>query len=160
MSENVVLSNDDYSALLKEDPSYVPPNEGPPYEELPPAAPCTQLSLGLTGMGEIKNTWYGTPYARVRTYQSTEIVVVRGGSSNVSPVHSLGDSVVFEAKRELEFINRHQLIATTIILSFVERNLHHNSNPMVPVILITILTLMVCLYDCTKDLLLISDELT
>ena len=154
LSEKVVLSSDDYSALLKEDPSYVPP-----YEELPSAAPCTQLSLGLTGMGEIKNTWHGTPDARVRAYQNTEIAVVRGRSSNVSPVRSLGDSVVFEAKREPMSINRHQLIATTVVSSFIERNLHRNSNPMVPVILITIPTVTVCLYDCTRDLLLISDEL-
>ena len=153
LSEKVVLSHDDYSSLLNEDPSYVPPNQ-----ELSSATPCTRLSVGLTGMGEL-NTWHGTPDARVRAYQSTETIVLRGESSNVSPVHSLGDNVAIEAKRDPDCINKHQLIATTVISSFIERNLHRDANPMVPVILITTPTTMVCLYDCTKDLLLMSEEL-
>ena len=85
--------------------------------------------------------------------------MLRGKASNVSPVHSLGDNIIIEAKRDSDNINRRQLIATTVISSFIERNLHPHANPMVPVIVITIPTMMVCLYDCTKDLLLMNDAL-
>ena len=55
--------------------------------------------------------------------------------------------------------NVHQLIATMIVASFTEMNLHPDQNPLVPVIMICIPQAKICFYDCKNDLLIISETL-
>ena len=158
ISQRVTLSKDQYDTLMKRDPPYVPPDEEL-LSDTPNVSPCTELAVEYTGIGTL-DTWHGTPDARLRAYQTpSETTVLSGVASNVSPAHSSGDNVIIAAKLDTDNINRQQLISTTVVSSFIERNLHPDANPMVPVILITIPTTQICLYDSTIDLLLISDVL-
>lgn len=71
-----------------------------------------------------------------------------------SPVSTIGDSCIFEAREQF---NVNQLIVTTVISSFIERNLHPHLNPLTPVIMPGGPEAQICLYDCENDVLLLSD---
>ena len=70
---------------------------------------------------------------------------------------TLGDSCIMEAKLSNQF-NINQLIAISVVSSFIERNLHKELNSLTPVIMIGAPTAQICLYDCDQDILLISDK--
>jgi hypothetical protein len=63
-----------------------------------------------------------------------------------------------EGKRELVMLeNIHQLVATSITCAFTAHNLNEELNSMVPTILTNHNSFVVCLYDCCKDYLLLSE---
>jgi len=131
----------------------------------------SRLTSNYIGCGSF-DTWHGSPDARVRgteiichkftddessgsdTYE--EISETASNASNISNVSS-GTTTAIEAK--LESITRHlpQLVSTCVVSSFIENNLHKTLDPMVPCILIDPYRFTVCFYDCTDDLLLISE---
>ena len=65
-----------------------------------------------------------------------------------------------EGKMTSKARNFDQLIATTIVSSFVHHNRFKQSNPMTPSILIDNNDFIVCLYNCKTDVLLISDMIS
>lgn len=71
-----------------------------------------------------------------------------------SPVSTIGDSCIFEAREQFSV---DQLIATTMISSFIECNLHPHLNPLTPVIMLGAPEAQICLYDSENDVLLLSD---
>ena len=80
----------------------------------------------------------------------------------IQPAHAWFNnlSVIVEGKRYTALINTDQLIATTVVTSFIQHNRHPNLNPLIPAIMICVPTAQICFYDCTKDLLLLSDTFT
>ncbi len=89
-------------------------------------------------------------------------------SSNDS-VAGLGSSTssinwtYFEGKRQIEPKHYKKLISTAITSSFTLRNMNRengmeNYNTLTPTVLINKTKFCVCMYDCEKDLLLLSDE--
>lgn len=67
------------------------------------------------------------------------------------------DSIIIEGKRSPVTFNVHQLIATTIVASFTEMNLHLDQNLLIPVIMICVPQAKICFYDCENDLLIMSE---
>ena len=51
-----------------------------------------------------------------------------------------------------------QVVATCVTTSFTERNLHPEKVAMVPTVLIGEHSFRACLYDCEKDILIISSR--
>ena len=47
-----------------------------------------------------------------------------------------------------------------MLSSFIEHNLHPSQNSMVPCLLVNSSTIRVLLFDCVKDILLISDKVS
>ena len=108
------------------------------------------LRLGKKGV-----TWHGYPDARVRIY-NTDVPVLAHELGNKSP----GDSIVVEAKVMEKSLNLVQLVATTVLAAFVEKNVHDELPPIIPTILITPESAKVCIYDVENDYLLISEWFT
>ena len=110
------------------------------------------------GIGS-KETLHGYPDARVRAEQSDIHLITPSvsGDSNPGSPSSIGDSVVVEGKRFSSLFNTDQLIATNVVISFTEHNRHPDFNPLVPAIMICVPTAQICFYDCTKDILLLSN---
>jgi len=55
-------------------------------------------------------------------------------------------------------LNKQQLIATTITSSFIERGRHQGLSPLVPIVMLHVPKAIICMYDCTQDILLLSEE--
>ena len=106
-----------------------------------------------------RTTWHGYPDARVRAFNSdTNLLKVSSvDQAENSPVSTIGDSCVLEAKIGIEQFNVNQLIATSVICSFIECNLHPHLNPLTPVIMLGVPEGQICLYDSESDVLLLSD---
>ena len=66
-----------------------------------------------------------------------------------------GKTATIEAKVRSKSANLSQMVATCVVASFTEKNLHPSKSAMVPTILIDEHKCRVCLYDCDKDILLI-----
>ena len=66
--------------------------------------------------------------------------------------------LVVEGKLTDQQFNTNQLIATCVISTFIEWNLHSNLTSMSPVIMLGPSTLQICLYDCVQDVLLLSNK--
>ena len=69
-----------------------------------------------------------------------------------------GDSIVVEVETTFKQQDISQLIVLGIISSFTEHKLHPTLNSMVPSLLINSSTIVVCLYDCTSDILLLTEQ--
>ena len=130
------------------------------------------VDYGDLGMGT-HLMWHGTPDGRVRG----EVNLIAGGDideedvpddssdsdvpddssdSNVGSVSSDGKPTTIEAKRSSRAVHLSQVVATCVVAAFVEKNVHPTKSAMVPTILIDEHCCRVCLYDCNKDILLIS----
>ena len=124
--------------------------------------PPSNVKCANLGMGTI-STWHGTPDLRVRSEaQGVEFVCldVEEGEHNVAAAdsddESDGQTTTFEGKIPFNSVNLQQAIATCVVSSFTERNRHPGKLPIVPTILIDPNFLRVILYDCEKDILLVS----
>jgi len=111
------------------------------------------VRTGNTGI-RMPNTWHGHPDAMIRTSKYSSTNLVNYGNGSLSP----GNSVLFEAK--MEKINVAQLIGTCIISSFTEHNLHPSLNPLKPAIMWWDPNAVICIYDCQRDILLLTDPIT
>jgi hypothetical protein len=132
-------------------------------------------------MGSL-TTWHGTPDIRVRGVEfvvkdvserekndiETEMCDSGGettsdGGSNPEMCDSGGEttsdggSTPIEVKYSYMASNLPQTIATCVISSFTERSLHPHKQIVVPTILMAREQFRVCLYDCERDVLLISE---
>ena len=127
--------------------------------------PPSNVNCANLGMGSI-STWHGTPDLRVRS-EGVEFVCqdVEEGEDNVaaadsddesSSQSSDGQTTNFEGKITFNSVNLQQAIATGVVSSFTERNCHPGKLPIVPTILIDQNFFRVILYDCEKDILLMS----
>lgn len=122
------------------------------------------------GMGAYE-TWHGCPDGRVRgfTYDEntevdTEVISVYPSPAGdddeegeVNPNTSDGTTTSIDGKRALGVEHVSQLVATNVISSFVENNNHPTLNPLIPSIMVGCNSFEVSLYDCKRDILLISN---
>ena len=151
LGSNVVLQSE-YKKICKDDPN-------------------TNVSCSSLGMGAL-GTWHGYPDGRVRgnSQQSSTTIVYSSDDedSSLSDTdtcltgvlnESQGDSACIEAKLHCSPLNFPQLVSTNIVASFVEHNLHKTLNSAVPTILINSHCFYISIYDCCRDLLLISNKI-
>lgn len=124
------------------------------------------VTQGDLGIGA-EDTWHGTPDGRVRG----EVNLIAGGyndeedapdddssDSDIGSVSSDRKTTTIEAKRHSKAVHLSQVVATCVVAAFTEKNLHPTKSAMVPTILIDEHYCRVCLYDCEKDILLISGK--
>ena len=71
-----------------------------------------------------------------------------------------GESSQFEAKQRVSSDHLSQAVATAIVHSFTQNKRHPQLNPMVPTVLINGSVFRIILYDCSKDILLVSEKVT
>ena len=67
-----------------------------------------------------------------------------------------GATTCIETKIKAKDANLHQAIGTCVVASFTEKKLHPNMTALVPTVLIDKRQFRVILYDCQRDILLIS----
>ena len=128
----------------------------------------TPVQAGDIGLGSV-DTWHGTPDARVR---GTDVVLLRA-SEDKSVVEDVvseddvseeegsdGATTEVEGKVLATEANLVQAIATCVVASFTAKSRHPEKQALVPTILIDETQFRVCLYDCEKDILLISTSKT
>ena len=116
-----------------------------------------RVMYGPIGIG-MRGVWWGEPDACVRPLNSddhdpSDSTVVVAISCEAE---SDGESSQFEAKKEIEYAHLPQAIAIAIVHSFTQSNRHPMLNPMVPTILMNGNKFRIILYDCRKDVLLVS----
>ena len=121
------------------------------------------LSTSALGLGSTK-TWHGTPDLRVRGVvfcEKSEEEVSDSESEDKedkSSVSSDGMATNFEGKIKFRASNLPQVVATCVVSSFTESSRHPDKSPLIPTVLIDRLSYLVCLYDCERDVLLISNK--
>ena len=102
----------------------------------------------------------GEPDACVRALDSDNpldfTVVV--ATSDESDCETDAESSQFEAKVKVTSAHLSQAVATAIVHSFTQNKRHPKLNPMVPTVLINGSVFRIVLYDCCKDVLLVSRE--
>ena len=138
LCNSIKLSHDSYQTIIEKDDS------------------LQNVSVGRLGMGT-RATWHGYPDARVRAFTSDTNLLKMNDNPEKSPLSTMGDSCVLEGKISRERFNVNQLIATTVVSSFIEHNLHTHLNPLTPVIMLGAPKGQICLYDSENDILLLSD---
>ena len=80
-------------------------------------------------------------------------------SDDNDSVHSDGRTTAVEAKISIKPSHLPQVVGTCVTTSFTERNLHpEKKSAMVPTVLIGQHSFRACLYDCEKDILIISSR--
>ena len=82
---------------------------------------------------------------------------VEDGES-VATCGSDGATSSVEAKLRFTDKNFSQLVATSVVSSFTESQLHPDQQALVPTIWVDLKQIRVCLYDCKLDVLLISKQ--
>ena len=115
-----------------------------------------KFKVGHMSIGSV-DTLHGYPDAKIRA-MGTSVHCLRPASrDSPSSSPSEGDCVYAEGKLTPAKFNKHQLIATAVVTSFIEHNRHADLNPFVPVIMMCVPKAMMCVYDCTQDVLLVSN---
>ena len=114
--------------------------------------PHPLLSMEKLGMGS-SHTWHEIPDARIR---AMSINGAHDGDLNVMAMHE-GDCTSSSSDGDT-VVDVSQLIALGMVSSFTEHNLRNTLNPMVPSVLINSSIILICLYDCVSDLLLITSQ--
>ena len=119
-----------------------------------------ELQVGDLGLGSV-DTWHGTPDARLRGME----VVWRKDSGEISALveeivsddeGSVQSSTAVEGKVLSKEANLPQAVGTCVVASFTAKARHPEHKALVPTVLIDEKQFRVCLYDCDKDVLLIS----
>lgn len=121
------------------------------------SSPVPGIQAEYIGIGSV-NIWHGSPDLRVR---GTNIVVRRTKEEEEEEEAedeegSDGMSTTIVRKSSMRVKHLPQAISTCVTSSFTEHNLHPEMQSIVPTILIDGDTFRVILYDCLKDVLLIS----
>lgn len=156
LSDTVTL-NREYTSIVKKNYEY---------DE------STNVSVGNLALGWT-STWHGEPDARVRAKANRSTIIstvniVNGDESSESSDceeaissgdESDGNTIVIEAKLKISSQNLSQLIALSIVNSFTEHNIHPAMNSIVPSLLLNGHFMVICLYDCVNDILMLSQEL-
>ena len=129
------------------------------------------LTTAPLGMG-VKEAWHGNIDTRAKggvvicqgeegeelVYQSEdeddESSESEGESSKSEGKHSYGTTVNVEEFR----ISLPQVVAICVVSSFTENANHPDMSALIPTILIDKESFRICLYDCRKDVLLLSNK--
>ncbi len=124
-------------------------------DRLPVRNPTTGIICDTIGIGS-RAAWYGTPDARVRANDGMVIIDWQ------TPDDESGESILVEgklgkAKMRNEVIG--QVVATVITHSFTEHCNHPTLNAMTPMILLDENHIVILLYDCEQDVLLLSKKI-
>ncbi len=123
--------------------------------------PPVPLQASHIGLGTI-NTWHGTPDARA---MGTPLVWLKASEDPAdkffvtegSGDESDGTATEVEEKLVVKETNLNQAIGTSVVSSFTAKARHPDKLAVVPTILIDGEEFRVCLYDCEKDVLMMSD---
>lgn len=65
-----------------------------------------------------------------------------------------GNSTLIEAKCNLDDQKLMQLVTTTVVASFVEKNLHRDLMDVIPTLMIGPTSAIICIYDVKQDYVL------
>ncbi len=105
---------------------------------------CDNIGIGN------RAAWYGTPDARIRANDSDVLIEWEDESS-----------VLVEAKLKVQKQKNHigQAVAAAITHSFTEHSNHEALNSMTPMILLDGNHMVIILYDCVRDVLLVSAKI-
>ena len=122
-----------------------------------------ELQVGDLGLGSV-DTWHGTPEARLR---GVEVVWRKDSEETSAPVEEVvsddkgsvqgdGTRTAVEEKVLSKEANLPQAVGTCVVASFTTKAHHPEHKVLVPTVLINEKQFRICLYDCDKDVLLIS----
>ena len=123
-----------------------------------------RVTWGPIGIGD-RRLWWGQPDACVRPLDSANpldstLVVATSPDPDESDSETDGESSQVEAKRKVTSAYLPQAVATAIVHSFTQNKRHPQLNPLVPTVLINGSVFRIVLYDCCKDMLLVSSTVT
>ena len=122
-----------------------------------------ELQVGDLGLGSV-DTWHGTPDPRLRGVEvvwpkdseDTSAPVEEVVSDNKGSVQGDGTRTVVEEMVLSKEANLPQAVGTCVVASFTAKTHHPDHKALVPTVLIDEKQFRICLYDCDKDVLLIS----
>lgn len=114
-----------------------------------------------------KSGWHGLVDAMcygdipVQAMRKNKLESKKNGNRPLEWLHdSTSQATATEGKIDISNDNLSQLIATSVVSSFTEYSMSEpKGNPMVPSIMVDGKSFLVCLYDCVKDLLLLSEKI-
>ena len=131
---------------------------------------CGTIRTSPLGMGSVE-MWHGTPDTRVRggvvfceSGEGEELMCESednessGSEESSKSEQSDGKTVNIEGKVQSKAANLQQVVATCVVSSFTEIKSHPGRLALIPTILIDKKSFIICLYDCKKDVLLISNK--
>ena len=122
-----------------------------------------ELQVGDLGLGSV-DTWHGAPDARLgemevvwwKDSDKTSAPVEEVVSDDEGSVQSDGTGTAVEGKVLSKEANLLKAVGTCVVSSFTAKGRHPEQKALVPTVLIDEKQFRVCLYDCEKDILLIS----
>ena len=136
-----VTLNNSYKEFLNDE--FVPPNS----DVAGSSGGTNRISCGLIGIGD-PELWWGEPDACVRPLESDTL------HSNSTLIVA---TTLLDEHTDSESSQLPQGVATAIVHSFTQNKRHPGLNPMVPTVLINGSDFRIILYDCSKDMLLVSN---
>ena len=147
-----VTLNNSYKKFVNDE--FVPPNS----DVAGSSGGTNRISCELIGIGDRK-LWWGEPDACVRplesdTLHSNSTLII---ATTLLDEDTDGESSQVEAKQQLTHAHLPQRVATAIVHSFTQNKRHPGLNPMVPTVPINGSDFRIILYDCSKDVLLVSN---
>ena len=86
------------------------------------------------------------------------LVVATSPDPDESDSETDSEASQFEAKLKVTSAHLPQAVTTAIVHSFTQNTRHPELNPMVPTVLINGSVFRIVLYDCCKDMLLVSHK--
>lgn len=115
--------------------------------------------LGIGSKEYGKQTWYGSPDGRTRGVppvpgNNFSDVNIFGIDQPMPETDSCSSNVEFKLRLKL----LSQMVGIAVVGAFTEHNLHPQQNPLIPTLVINSSTVMIVLYDCKNDILLISEK--
>ena len=129
-----------------------------------PNVPKT-LTTSALGMGN-KYAWHGTIDTRARG----SVVISKGEeeeelenqseseNESSSGEQSDGTTTNLEDKIKYKACNLPQVVAICVVSSYTEKASHPDMSSFIPTIMIDKMSFRICLFDCKKDVLLISNK--
>ncbi len=121
-------------------------------DRLPVRNSETGMRCDAIGIGGL-DAWFGTPDARIRSAEGNTVLP---WDDSEQEIESDSETILVEGK--LKMLDKHmgQVVATAITHSFTE---HHNHQSLDSMIFLDEYHIMILLYDCCQDVLLISDKM-
>ncbi len=119
-------------------------------------SPSEKIECHQIGIGSRK-LWYGESDCRIRASPTGSSTLVISSSPD-NDDDSDSDTSLVEANKFKVAKHIRQATATIIVHSFTENTHHPKLNPMVPMLLLNGTKFQIFLYDCVKDVLLISSN--
>ena len=122
------------------------------------AMPNLGLMTASLGLGST-NTWHGNPDVRVRGVSICHAKGEDVGDEDSDSGSTVSDSTAVHIEGKIQYAasNLPQAVATCVVSSFTEKSNHPDKSPLIPTILIDKKSFQIILFDCEKDVLLISN---